>query len=210
MTAPRPRAAGEDPCAFTATGFPRRTSPCGANGNCTVLDTKSALTPHQWEFNCTCLGNYEGERCERCSPGYTIASGCADVARKSADGLIVQSAGYVKTFAAVGMSLMVISLASLAVNLVGSVRKDKGIVRARAPSALDPVALAPAAAPRYCAQAMAYKRGVRSSTLKPIRSGRSRSSRCRGCPSPRPCRDDHVTCRARGDGRPGRITVADT
>ena len=123
VTAPRPRAAGEDPCAFTATGFPRRTSPCGANGNCTVLDTKSALTPHQWEFNCTCLGNYEGERCERCSPGYTIASGCADVARKSADGLIVQSAGYVKTFAAVGMSLMVISLASLAVNLVGSFRK---------------------------------------------------------------------------------------
>ena len=129
----RARAAGEDPCAFTASGFPRRTSPCGANGNCTLLDTKSALTPHQWEFNCTCLGNYEGERCERCSPGYTIASGCADVARKSADGLIVQSAGYVKTFAAVGMSLMAISLASLAVNLVGSFRKDKGIVRPRAP-----------------------------------------------------------------------------
>ena len=66
----------EDPCKYTPDGFERPRSPCGANGICSVTSTWSELVPHQRTFNCTCVGNYVGDRCEKCAHGYTFRSGC--------------------------------------------------------------------------------------------------------------------------------------
>eukprot|EP01043_Picozoa_sp_COSAG02_P010748 COSAG02_NODE_384_length_23406_cov_9.459733_22_plen_265_part_00 len=66
----------EDPCKYTPDGFERTRSPCGENGICSVASSWNELAPHQRSFNCTCLGNYIGDRCERCDHGYTFESGC--------------------------------------------------------------------------------------------------------------------------------------
>ncbi len=66
----------EDPCKYTPDGFERPRSPCGENGICTVASSWNELAPHQRNFDCNCVGNYIGDRCERCDHGYTFKSGC--------------------------------------------------------------------------------------------------------------------------------------
>lgn len=76
-----PLGAGVDnPCTHTADGFLRPRSPCGVNGTCLQLIGVPAEVAGganvQHAFNCTCHGNYAGDRCERCTHGNVFRSGC--------------------------------------------------------------------------------------------------------------------------------------
>lgn len=68
----------ENPCDYTVDGFKRSRTPCGLNGTCSLLTTKSTMPgkTHQFDYNCVCDENFVGEFCSRCSQGHTWRTGC--------------------------------------------------------------------------------------------------------------------------------------